>query len=145
MDSSIWVWVSGLLGYVTGLITALARHVISEFLDERRNRKIRNARARGDLKSQIHLFCDQWKDRDVILPFTKSFRTDLVESIAQTRENLRLLPTGLPEKTVNELLAITAEFLSIAKKNPRDNDGDWCRTYQKEIDNTCKRFKEQRW
>ena len=143
MDFSIWIWVAGALGYIAGsLITPLVTHLLSRAWDERRDKIVRKTQAREDLKAQISLFCDQWEDRDVIIPFTKSFRKDLVDSIKHIRENSRLLPTELPDKTVDKLLGVSVDFLQIAKKNPRAKDENWCKVHKEGIDKICKRFKD---
>lgn len=143
MNSSGWIWVAGAVGYLVGsLITPLIKDIISKAWKERRDNIITKTQARRDLKGQISLFCDQLDDRNVIIPITKSFRKDLIDYIIKIRENLRLLPTELPRKTVDELLGVSIDFLQIAEKNSGTKDEDWCKAYGEEIDKICKRFKD---
>jgi hypothetical protein len=144
MDSSIWVWLAGAIGYVVGsLISPLIAHMLSRAWDDRRDRIIKQTQARKELKAQINFyFCDVWEDRNVIIPHTKSFRKDLVDGVMQIRESLRLLLTGLPNKKINELRQISVDFLQIAKEEPNANDAAWCKTYEEEINEICEKLKE---
>lgn len=143
MNSSIWIMLAGAIGYAVGsLLSPLIAHLLSRAWDDRRDRTIRKTQARKELKAKISFyFCDVWEDRDAIIAHTKSFRKDLVNGVKHIRESLRLLPTDLTNKEINELRDISVNFLQIAKKKPKASDEEWCITFEEKINEVCKKLK----
>jgi hypothetical protein len=140
MDQTALIWLVGVIGYFGGIVSSILTHVLGKMWDEHVNKTSKKLHGRADLKADICLFCDKWRDREVITRVIPTFRKELIEDTINIRQNVRQYFTGLSDEKIAEILDLSNAFLELAARSPEKDDISWLTEHAGEIESVFKRF-----
>jgi hypothetical protein len=115
-DQNIYIWLAAAAGYFIGVVTDIIRIIIKTFLDNQNSKKTIFEQGRLELKADIQIIFDTWKDRGLIRNVTNSFDMDFLESVMKLRQDVRITRTGLSKKTLDRIIEKTAKIIELETK-----------------------------
>ena len=125
---------------IVGIIIGFFGRILERFYEEWRDREVQKRVSRGDLKMSLKNFCDQWEDRDCLIPHT-DLRKDLIEVIKEIRERLNDESAKLSEKEKMNIRKVTIDFLKLADVQNID-DLTWSKKVETEMNKICTALKK---
>lgn len=129
------------LGFLAGFIVEFFFGILSRHYEEYRERVSQKRLLRGDLRARLRNFCDQWEDRDCMIPAI-SFRKDLVEIMIDIRESLNDEFAQLKEEEKVRIRNITKDFLKVANEFQNDDDSAWSKKIENKMEDIIRSLRD---